>query len=302
MFLSYIIGPVVGGVIGGITNRLAIIMLFRPYEPVYLFGKKQLPFTPGLIPKRKGDIASSIGGVVCQNLLDSHTLSEVLLSQEMSVKVEQAVDKLIGNLLTNQDILQDFALKYLTPEELAGISGGVKGNIVTTVSEKLAQQALSEKISRLACDQIEDSFSDGLFGKIGASVFSSARDFVEQKMATMLHDMMKNNAPRMVEEMVDNEVDKLMDKRVSDICRGKEEQLARLKAALMRGYRTLVENNMPKILESIDLKKVIEDKINGMSMAETEKLILEVADKELKALVWLGVGLGFIMGFLTNII
>ena len=43
---------VIGAVIGAATNHLAIKMLFRPYKPYYLFGK-QLPFTPGLIPKKK---------------------------------------------------------------------------------------------------------------------------------------------------------------------------------------------------------------------------------------------------------
>lgn len=37
---------VVGAVIGGFTNLLAIRMLFRPYKPIYMFGK-QLPLTPG---------------------------------------------------------------------------------------------------------------------------------------------------------------------------------------------------------------------------------------------------------------
>ncbi len=48
----YIIGALIGAVIGYITNWLAIKMLFRPREAKYIFGMK-LPFTPGLIPKEK---------------------------------------------------------------------------------------------------------------------------------------------------------------------------------------------------------------------------------------------------------
>jgi uncharacterized membrane protein YheB (UPF0754 family) len=44
---------------------------------------------------------------------------------------------------------------------------------------------------------------------------------------------------------------------------------------------------------------MIENRINEMEMAEAEHLILEVMDKELKAIVWLGALLGAIMGTLN---
>jgi Uncharacterized protein conserved in bacteria len=44
--------PVVGGIIGYFTNDIAIKMLFRPYRAIYIKGR-QLPFTPGLIPRNK---------------------------------------------------------------------------------------------------------------------------------------------------------------------------------------------------------------------------------------------------------
>ena len=49
MDLQVIAAPVIGGIIGLITNGLAIKMLFRPYKEIYI-GKFRLPFTPGLIP------------------------------------------------------------------------------------------------------------------------------------------------------------------------------------------------------------------------------------------------------------
>ena len=43
---------VVGAVIGGVTNVIAIRMLFHPFKPYYIF-KMRIPFTPGLIPKEE---------------------------------------------------------------------------------------------------------------------------------------------------------------------------------------------------------------------------------------------------------
>ena len=67
--LSYLIGPVIGGVIGYITNDIAIRMLFRPHRAKYILGIK-VPFTPGIIPKEKGRIAGAIGGAISENLMN----------------------------------------------------------------------------------------------------------------------------------------------------------------------------------------------------------------------------------------
>ncbi|MGE6630837.1 DUF445 domain-containing protein [Bacillus sp. NPDC077027] len=65
---TFIFMIVIGAVIGAATNHLAIKMLFRPYKPYYLFGK-QLPFTPGLIPKRRNEVAKQVGVMVMEHLL-----------------------------------------------------------------------------------------------------------------------------------------------------------------------------------------------------------------------------------------
>ena len=58
MFITlYIIPPLVGGVIGYVTNDIAIRMLFRPHTAKHIMGWR-VPFTPGIIPKEKGRIAA----------------------------------------------------------------------------------------------------------------------------------------------------------------------------------------------------------------------------------------------------
>ena len=61
-------------------------------------------------------------------------------------------------------------------------------------------------------------------------------------------------------------------------------------------YRTIINDHLPKILESIDISKIVRDRINEMDVNETEKLIFQVMNKELKSIVWLGALLGFVMG------
>jgi len=64
----YVGPPVAGGIIGYFTNDIAIKMLFRPYRAIYI-GKRQLPFTPGLIPRNQERLAQRISDTIMGSLL-----------------------------------------------------------------------------------------------------------------------------------------------------------------------------------------------------------------------------------------
>ena len=67
-------------------------------------------------------------------------------------------------------------------------------------------------------------------------------------------------------------------------------------------YKSIITEHLPRILESIDISRIVSERINEMDMNETEKLIFQVMDKELKAIVWLGAALGTIMGCINLLI
>ena len=87
--LKYLSGPVIGAVIGYFTNYIAVKMLFHPYKPVYI-GKWRLPFTPGIMPKRKSALAKAVGNAVGKNLFTSEDLKSLLMSNDTTDKI---VDK-----------------------------------------------------------------------------------------------------------------------------------------------------------------------------------------------------------------
>lgn len=93
--LSFIARPLVGAVIGYITNDIAIRMLFRPRTAKYIFGYK-IPFTPGLIPKEKSRIASSIGDAISKNLMNREVLEKTLLADEMIDKIKKGINDFVN--------------------------------------------------------------------------------------------------------------------------------------------------------------------------------------------------------------
>jgi uncharacterized membrane protein YheB (UPF0754 family) len=81
---------IIGALIGGVTNMIAVRMLFHPFKTYYIFNKR-VPFTPGLIPKRRGEIADKIGQVI-----EGHLLTETLIKSKLNApKSREAIEELI---------------------------------------------------------------------------------------------------------------------------------------------------------------------------------------------------------------
>lgn len=102
---TYIIGAVIGGVIGYITNWLAIKMLFRPHEEKRIFGIK-IPFTPGLIPKEKDRIAKSVGKTIGEHLLTSEIIVNSLDNQKIKSEINKKILNKVNRILSEERTIQ----------------------------------------------------------------------------------------------------------------------------------------------------------------------------------------------------
>lgn len=87
----FVLLPLVASVIGYSTNWIAIRMLFRPLNEKRIFGYR-VPFTPGLIPRRRDEIAENIGQAVGSHLLTPSALKQRLNSPEVRKRLENALE------------------------------------------------------------------------------------------------------------------------------------------------------------------------------------------------------------------
>ena len=83
---------VIGAAIGALTNHLAIKMLFRPHKPVYI-GEWRVPFTPGLIPKRRDELAVQLGLLVSKHLLTAESIQKKILTVHFQKEMTYFVQK-----------------------------------------------------------------------------------------------------------------------------------------------------------------------------------------------------------------
>ncbi|MBV9387060.1 MAG: DUF445 domain-containing protein [Chroococcidiopsidaceae cyanobacterium CP_BM_ER_R8_30] len=141
--LLYISPPIAGGIIGYFTNDIAIKMLFRPYKAIYL-GKRQLPFTPGLIPRNQERLAKNIS------------------------------DTIMGSLLTPGE-LQNLARRLLQPER-------VQGGILWLLQLALDQVRLDkeQKTAKIVAGILRDLLGQSLPRLL--KVLARREDFLEAQI------------------------------------------------------------------------------------------------------------------------
>ncbi|EDT86567.1 DUF445 family protein [Clostridium botulinum] len=110
--MKFLIASIIGGIIGYLTNWIAIKMLFRPYEEKRIFGMK-VPFTPGLIPKEKTRIAKSVGNAIGEHLLSSEIIVKSLCSENMNNRLKIWIRQKVYSLIITKKTLEDKFKEFL---------------------------------------------------------------------------------------------------------------------------------------------------------------------------------------------
>lgn len=124
-----LISTIIGGIIGWLTNIIAIKMLFRPIRPVKILTFK----IQGLIPKRKAELAVSIGQTVEMELIDFKDIFERIVDEGSSDRIVQLVKR-----KTSQNIYERLP------------------SLVPNIIKNAVIQYLEEQIDREAPQMIED--------------------------------------------------------------------------------------------------------------------------------------------------
>jgi len=294
--LSFIARPLVGAVIGYITNDIAIRMLFRPRTAKYIFGYK-IPFTPGLIPKEKSRIASSIGDAISNNLMNREVLEKTLLADEMIDKIKKGINDFVNIQKSNNETVEQFLSHYLSAEDVKYMSESVSNDLSAQIHTALSSAQLGTKIASIAVAHVLEKVKGGMLGMFGADQFiAMIATPVENLLAKNINEMLSNHSQEMVGSLINDQITNFMGVPMKNLFVGREEQIEKAELTILSLYKTLVTEQLPRILDTINISKIIESRINEMDVKESEKLILEVMNKELKAIVWLGALLGFVMG------
>ena len=294
MIIKYASGPLIGAVIGYFTNYIAVKMLFRPHREIRLFGIR-LPFTPGLIPKRQGDMARAVGNAISQTLFTSNDLQSTILTGENVKKISEGIISMADSDKSISDILDSFSEdRSNTPVWSAKTS-----EIVTDKLIKAADKVnVGKIITDVAAETIEEKKQSlGMFSFIiNDGILNSLFESFEKKINKYVAEKGHDKLYPQVENIVFDYMNKPMRELTEDIDREKAVKIISdiIEKALPAAFKNL--------LAEIDIAGTVEKKINAMDVAELETLCLSVMKKELNAIVSLGALIGFIIGIVNSFI
>ncbi len=160
---NLILFPLVGGVIGWVTNYLAVKMLFHPRRPVKIFF-----FTvQGLLPRRRVEVAENIARTIEQDLLSVDDLSEALnkvgFEEEIRTRINDKIDeKLDYELLNKIPLWKGLRLNVILPIKDIAVNEIIKyiksyqTEFISGFKSKIDLRAIIyEKINNLDMERLE---------------------------------------------------------------------------------------------------------------------------------------------------
>ncbi|MDV7767080.1 DUF445 domain-containing protein [Peribacillus sp. CSMR9] len=246
---------VVGAVIGGFTNLLAIRMLFRPYKPIYIFGK-QLPLTPGLIPKRQDELAKQLGKLVVDHLITPESIQSKVINdasiQNMKIFVQAEVKKALSTEKSTAQLLDQLGMKNSSFTIEQRLQAFILGKYETWSEEnrsKSLKDIVPPQIQQKALDSIPDM--SRFIVKKGKEYFNSAEG--KGRLEDMLDDFFKERGKmiNLIQMFIGNE--KLIDKIQPEIIKFFEQSrtIDILSGMMMKEWGNLEKWDVEKIEELI---------------------------------------------------
>ncbi len=190
MWLNMLTTTGLGAIIGGYTNHLAIKMLFRPHRPIYI-GKFRVPFTPGLIPKRRDELAVQLGKMVVDHLLTPEGIGKKLTDENFQQELIQwgqvEIDKILVNEQSLREVLEKWGLEHVEGKTIQKIESMIVEKIDTFLSQYYTytwEQALPSSVHEKVEQMIPNVASFIL--ERGKSFFESEEG--KERLAKMIDD------------------------------------------------------------------------------------------------------------------
>ncbi len=298
MILKLLAGPVIGSVIGYFTNYIAVKMLFKPLRPVYLFGKK-LPFTPGLIPKRKDDLAVAVGRAVSTSLLTKEDLAGALPADTIKESITEDLWDSIISLENTDDTFEEFAQKYISQEKYDRVCNKLEDMIVDKACSAIVDMHVGDLIVREGTRVITEKMAGTMMGMfLNEQTIKS----VAAPLGEEIERYLEENGENMIRPAISREIGKIEEMPVSDMFEAVPLEKTHIAKAVDFIYERCVADSIGTIVDSIDIAGIVEEKIKEMEVEKLEELVLSVMKKELDAIVRLGALIGFFIGIFNALI
>ncbi len=217
---------------------------------------------------------------------DRETLEEII-PDNIIMDIKEYIER------HDEDIAKGLRSIFETPS----IQIKVKGSIAEVVSQNVSRLITRFVSIELITEKIFAAIENYIYSpKINKDITFIITTSIDKLLES---EISKQNLYNNLSLIVHKNIEEIMNKPISDMIGDIDEAtVTRIADFSKKVFENFTKNKLPYIVELLDISKVVEDEINRFDVAFAEEIIIEIANKELKAITWLGALLGGIMGIL----
>lgn len=277
--LTYLAPPLIGALIGYLSNFLTLKMLFRPLQPRHFLGLR-VPLTPGVIPANRHRLARNIGEMVGRQLLTPED---------------------IRRALSRADFQRD--LRRLLSDQVNTIFAAEQGPVDSLVPERF------RSYFRVGIKIVRWRFLKHLHNHLDGEAFAEAlREAVaqgdSQGQSWSNEELLALFRARRVKRMLDRLLIDLIETRLLAQPLGRlgdllpKEVQAGMDEYLRQQINHLLERKVPPLVDALNVREIVIRKIDELEPLRLEGLLLAGIEERFKYLNLGGACLGFCLGLL----
>jgi uncharacterized membrane protein YheB (UPF0754 family) len=251
-----------------------------------------------------GPMAAMVNGFLNRDLVDEK-IRYYLVEKEADVTAlltsDGVQERVAGALIERAEILFRTPLSELTEkvtdEQVATFTTELSGQIADTLRKK----RIARSISSMFQETIETFIKNGsrtigpvaqeLVGKEGIETFGN---WLKREIIAMLRS--KKNR-QVIDYMIENMLNSLVNKPIGRldhiIPAGVREGLFR---SLQAMATKMLTSEVPGVVKSINIRKIVSEKIDSFDLLRLEKLLLTIMEEQFKYINLFGGLLGFLIG------
>lgn len=255
--INLVTTPLVAGVVGYVTNKIAIKMLFRPYEPKwYTLGWQ------GIVPKTRPKLAVKISEIVGQKLLAHDDFLYALENNDIKAKIHNIIAEKLKTL-NAKDIHALIRLSSL--EDKIIDNKEVINNILNNAAVSVVDIFLNKKIDI-------NSFREPVFQLVKNFNLEKA---IDDQLEKTINSFLSENKT-------------LHDILPQDILKRKNDLVEYLTITIMANIRRLGKNDMVKAVlaqKVVNFKDSMLSSASGMDILKAGFINLFLSNEKIEQIV-----------------
>ena len=305
MWVQLAVHVIVGTVAGGLSDTVAVWMLFNPKQKRFGFQ--------GAIPKNQARMARSLGRTVGERLVTPGDLQKELARPELKAAFEERLADVVESIIASREPLID----KVPPAAVTALEGAMSsylpvamGKLGSFLGQPTTRMKMRDALHGMFNRFVEDlKFHEKIMAKLMMSErkFESALDAIEAEGVEQLVDLL--DEPMIREEITNTIHDALLtylQKPIGEIIRdvssaaAKDPEAGRkLAHATAPHIWDWVEAQLPTLVQRMDVQAMVERKVMAFSVDRVEEILRSVINNELRMIIITGYVLGGIIGLGT---